>query len=235
MTASEAPPIRLRAFYQTAGALLRELSRALSRGRTIIRAQSALPVGSRLGLVLQTPALHNPIEVMGTVTAVERHGTHHRITLRYDFDFPRFRSRLAQAIEILKQESPPRRPRLESRIPVALDVEAARALPSAAITVQNFSRAGCRLELRGTRLPRMEPGSRVEMTIGGQRGSRRLRVTLDVRWVAAVRSLVKGRSLVVGGRFAEPSKEARERIAAILQFEEYRPTVRLRRIVPRKK
>ena len=58
-------PIRLVAAYRTAEALLRELSRAISQGQTLLRADSGLPVGTELVLVMTTPAVSAPIEVHG--------------------------------------------------------------------------------------------------------------------------------------------------------------------------
>jgi hypothetical protein len=210
--------------------LLRELSRALNKGGTIIRAESGLPVGSRLGFHLQAAGLR-PIEVMGTVTAARRRGEAFELTLRYDFDFLRFRPRLAEAVAAFKRESPTRRPRLEARIPVALSVDVQRAVRTTSVTVQNFSRAGCRLEFRGGRLPAIRPRSRLVMTIAAG-GSRPLRVSLDVRWVGVVQTAERGRYMVVGGRFHGLSREVKDRIAAILEFKEYRPGIRVRRILP---
>jgi hypothetical protein len=42
-----AGPIRLVAVYRTVGALLRELSRALNQGQTLLKADSGLPAGTR--------------------------------------------------------------------------------------------------------------------------------------------------------------------------------------------
>ena len=115
---TEPPPIRLRAYYRNAGALLRELSRALNRGRTLLRAESGLPVGTRLALVMVTDSLRAPIEVSGTVTTWRRRGTRHEMAVRYDFDPAPFRARLAQALAELKRETRP--PRGVARVPLAL-------------------------------------------------------------------------------------------------------------------
>ncbi len=232
-TSHEPAPIRIRAYYQTAGALLRELSRALNKGCSTIRAESGLPVGSRLGLVMQTAALRSPIEVTGTVTAVRRRGEIYELIVRYDFDFLRFRSLLGEAVAALKEESPTRRPRVEPRIPVALSVDAEHVAKGASVTVENFSRAGCRLELRGGRFPRVEPGSRIELTMSGPPGTRPLDLVLDVRWVGVIEMLDKGPSMVLGGRFRELPPEARDRIGTILDFKEHQPRLRIRRIVAR--
>jgi hypothetical protein len=226
---AEPVPIRLRAVYQTAGALLRELSRALNKGGTIIRADSGLPVGSRLGLVMQATGVR-PIEVVGTVTASRPRGAAFELKLRYDFDFLRFRSRLAEAVAAFKRENPTRRPRLEARIPVALSVDARRVATTGAVTVQNFSRAGCRLEFRGGRLPAIRPRSRLEMSIAAG-GRQPLRVSLDVRWVGVVRTADSGRYMIVGGRFLGLTRVAKAKIGAILEFKDYRPRIRVRRIL----
>src|SRR5258708_37092998 len=93
---TEPPPIRLRAYYRTAGALLRELSRALNRGRTLLRAESGLPVGTRLALVMVTASLRAAIEVSGTVTNWRRRGTCPEIAVRFLLDTAARRRRLAQ-------------------------------------------------------------------------------------------------------------------------------------------
>lgn len=226
--------IRLQAYYRTAGALLRELSRAVNRGRTVIRAESGLPVGTRLVLALSTSALKRPIEVSGTVTASRPKGALFEILLRYDFDLERFRPRLAQAMAALRREEPPRRPRLEARVPLSLEVDARTVGRSLAGSVENVSRAGCRLRLRGSRLPRLARGDGLELALGGGGPERRrpLRLGLEVRWArAAGRAASARRELLVGGRFVGVGPEARARIAAILDFEDYRPRIRVRRII----
>ncbi len=232
--AKEPVLIRVRAYYQTAGALLRELSRALNKGRSVIRAESGLPVASRLAIVMQTAALRSPIEVTGTVTAARRRGAYHELVVRYDFDFLRFRSLLGEAVAAFKKENPTRWPRVDARIPVALSVDAAALAKGVSATVDNFSRAGCRLELQGGRFPRIEPGSRLEMTLSGRRARRTVALVLDVRWVAVIKALDKDPCMVVGGRFLEVHPQARERIAAILAFKEHRPRLRIRRLVARR-
>jgi len=226
--------IRLTAYYKTAGALLRELSRAVNKGQTRLSAESGLPVGTRLTLALTTAALKKSIEVVGTVTARRMRGALFDMVLRYDFEPERFRRLLSQTIAALKREDPPRKPRTEARIPVALEVESGGLARSLRTTVQNFSREGCRLELRASRLPKFQTGDRVEMSLSGSRaGSRRpMPLVLDVRWVGREHKSKQGKRVVVGGRFLRLTRQSRDRIGAILRFEEFRPTIRIRRIVP---
>jgi PilZ domain-containing protein len=226
--------IRLTAYYKTAGALLRELSRAVNQGRTRLSAESGLPVGTRLTLALTTAALPKPIEVVGTVTSRRARGALFEMVLRYDFEPERFRTLLAQTIAVLEREDPPRKPRTEARIPVALEVAAGGLARTVRTTVQNFSREGCRLELRAPRLPRLQAGDRLEMTIsGGRAGSRRpMRIALELRWAGREQKSGKGKRLVVGGRFLNLTRTSRERIAAIVRFEDVRPTIRIRHVVP---
>src|SRR5262249_21304509 len=101
-------------------------------------------------------------------------------------------------------------------------------------TVQNFSRAGCRLELRAARLPKLAVGDRLEMTVSGSRaGSRRpMRVPLEVRWVGRVTRSAGGRKVLLGARFVGLSAAARGRIGTILRLEDFRPTIRTRRLAP---
>jgi hypothetical protein len=48
-------PIRLLAAYHSAGSLLRELSRALNQGQTLLKADSGLPAGMNR-IIIYTPA-----------------------------------------------------------------------------------------------------------------------------------------------------------------------------------
>ena len=80
------PAVRLHAWYRSAGSLLRELSRALNQGQTLLRADSGLPVGTHLVLVMAAERLSTPLEVQGTVTSSQIRGGQHEMTLRYDFD-----------------------------------------------------------------------------------------------------------------------------------------------------
>jgi hypothetical protein len=229
---TEPPPIRIRAYYRTAGALLRELSRALNRGRTLLRAESGLPVGTRLALVMVTGSLRAPIEVSGTVTTWRRRGTRHEMAVRYDFDPAPFRGRLAQALAELKRETRP--PRLAARVPLALPVDAVPLARMLRAVIENVSRAGCQLELRGPRVPRLAVGSRLDMTLSGSGAGRRspLRLLLDIRWVGRRRRTARGARLPVGGRFLAPGAAARARIRDILRFEDPKPRIRIRAILP---
>ncbi len=232
LPASGLPPIRLRAYYRTASTLLRELSRALNRGRTLLRAESGLAVGTRLALVMVTDSLKAPIEVSGTVTAWRRRGARHEMAVRYDFDPAPFRPRLAQAMAELRRDTRP--PRLAARLPLALHVDAVPLARTLRAAIENLSRAGCRLELRGPRLPRLAVGSRLDMTLsGGRRGSRSpRRLLLDLRWMGRWRPAPGGGRVVVGGRFVAPSAAARECIRTILRFDDLRPRIRIRAILP---
>jgi hypothetical protein len=223
----ELPPIRLRAVYRSAGTLLRELSRALNVGHTTLRAESGLPVGTRLAIVMMAEALREPIEVAGTITECKLRGPRYRIGLRYDFDLGPHRARIAAAIAVLKGES--RRPRRDPRIPLALRVEA-RGLTA---TVGNASRQGCQLELAGLRLPALTPGARLVLSLSGSDSRTRaaLLVEFEVRWVGAPAGSRRRRSVLVGGRFAAASPAVRSRLRSILRFEEVRPRIRIRRIV----
>ena len=220
-------PIRLRAFYRSAGTLLRELSRALNVGHTTLRAQSGLPVGTRLSIVMSAEALREPIEVSGTITECRLRGPRYRIGLRYDFDLGPHRARIAAAIAVLKGESG--RPRRDLRIPLALRVEA-RGLEA---TVGNASHRGCQLELSGLKLPTLTPESRLHLSLSGSGAKTRaaIRVEFEVRWVGAPVGSGRRRSVLVGGRFASASPAVRRHLRSILRFEELRPRIRIRRIV----
>src|SRR5260370_4764890 len=151
-------PIRRRASFQSAGPLLRELSRTLNRGHTSLLADSGLPGGRELTLVLIAEALREPIEVAGTITGCRRRGARYEIRLGYHFDPARQRARLAEAVAILRRET--RRPRREHRIPLAVRVDA-RGLE---VTLSDVSRRGGPLELAGARPPPPPPGSRPPLT-----------------------------------------------------------------------
>jgi hypothetical protein len=218
--------IRIRAVYRSAGALLRELSRALGRGHTVLKADSGLPVGTRLELVLVAEALRQPIEVSGTITASRLRGTRYAIGLRYDFDPGPNRARLAEAVAALRRET--RRPRREPRVPLALGVDA-HGLES---TLVNASRGGGRLELSGKQLPALAMGTRILLTLAGSRPGTRAarRLVFEVRWTGAVAREGRRRRIVVGGRFLDLSPALRERIQAILRFDDFRPRIRIRQV-----
>jgi hypothetical protein len=223
-------PIRLLAAYRSAGTLLRELSRALNQGQTLLKADSGLPAGTHLVLVMTTGALTAPIEVRGVVTACHPRGRRMAMTLRYDFDPEPHRSRLREAMAELRRET--RRPRREPRVPLALRTEAAALLRGLSATVSNASRAGARLELVGPRLPAVASGDRLVMTLAGsQPGSRRpVRLVLEALWVGAQRRSGRARRQEVGGRFLGLSPTLKRRILAILRFDDARPALRLARI-----
>ncbi len=142
-----AGPIRLLAVYRSAASLLRELSRALNQGQTLLKADTGLPAGTRLVLVMTTDALSAPIEVYGVVTACRSRAGRLAMTLRYDFDPEPHRSRLREALAELRRET--RKPRREARVPLALRADAAALLRGLSATVSDASRAGARLELVG--------------------------------------------------------------------------------------
>jgi hypothetical protein len=227
----EPSAIRLRAHYRTAGGLLRELARAMNQDHSSLRAESGLPVGTRLVLVMTAPALQRPIEISTTVTSCRRRGGRHEIGLRYFFEAAAHRARLAEAMGELRRET--RTPRREARLPTVLRVDARGLARALRASVSNMSRTGCRLELVGPRLPKVEVGSRIDMTLSGSRRGTRATVVLalDVRWVGEPVREGGRRSLEVGGRFLALAPAQRERIRSILRFEEFRPVIRIRRVV----
>jgi hypothetical protein len=227
----EPSPIRLHAHYKNAGGLLRELSRAMNQDHTSLHAESGLPVGTRLVLVMTTPTLRRPIEVSSTVTGCRRRGGRHEIGLRYGFEAAAHRARLAEAMGELRRET--RKPRREARLPTVLRVDARKLARALRASVSNVSSTGCRLELAGPRLPRVEVGSRLDITLSGSRRGTRSSVALalDVRWVGEPSRDDARRSVEVGGRFLALAPAQRERIRSILRFEEFRPVIRIRRVV----
>jgi hypothetical protein len=223
-------PIRLVAVYRSAAALLRELSRALSQGQTLLKADTGLPVGTHLVLVMTTSALRAPIEVQGTVTACRPRGRRLAMTLRYDFDPEPHRARMREALAELRRGT--RKPRREPRVPLALRADAAALLRGLSATVSDVSRAGARLELVGERLPAVAPGDRLVMTLAGSRvGSRRpARLVLEAMWTGAQRRAGRERRQEVGGRFVGLSPALEQRIVALLRFDDATPALRLSRI-----
>jgi hypothetical protein len=223
-------PIRLVAAYRTAEALLRELSRAVSQGQTLLKADSGLPAGTQLVLVMTTPSLSAPIEVHGVVTHCRPVGVKMEMRLRYDFDPESQRKRLREAMAELRRDT--RRPRREPRVPLALRTEAKALLRGLSATIQNASRAGARLELVGPRLPEVSSGDRLLMSLAGSRpGTRRVvRLSLETLWVGPLRRVGPERRQEVGGRFVGLSPTLRRRIGSILRFDDARPALRLLRI-----
>jgi hypothetical protein len=223
-------PVRLHAYYRSAGSLLRELSRALNQGQTRLTADSGLPAGTRLVLVMSTGALSAPIEVQGVVTACRPRGPKMAMTLRYDFDPGPNRERLREATaELRRQTRPPRR---HPRVPLALRTEATALLRGLGATVSDASQLGARVELVGRTLPAVVSGDRLVMTLAGSRpGSRRpSRLVLEAIWVGPPRRLARVRRQEVGGRFVSLSATLRRRIGAVLRFDDARPALRLVRI-----
>ncbi len=227
-------PIRLLAAYHSAEALLRELSRALNQGQTLLRADSGLPVGTHLVLVMAADTLSAPIEVQGVVTDCRPRGHKMAMTLRYDFDPEPHRRRLREALGELRRRT--RRPRREPRVPLALRTDATALLRGLSATVSNASKAGARLELVGPRLPAVAVGDRLEMKLAGSRsGSRRaVRLVLEAMWVGTQRRSGGLRRQEVGGRFVGLSVTLKERILAILRFDDARPALHLTSISRRR-
>jgi hypothetical protein len=223
-------PVRLHAYYRSAGALLRELSRALNQGQTRLVADSGLPAGTRLVLVMSAGALKAPIEVQGVVTACRPRGAEMAMTLRYHFDPGPYRERIREAMAELRRLT--RRPRRQPRVPLALRTNAAALLRGLAATVNDASPLGARLELVGRSLPAVVSGDRLLMTVAGSLpGSRRpARLVLEAIWVGAPLQSGRVRRQEVGGRFVFVSATVRRRIGAVLRFDDARPALRLVRI-----
>ena len=223
--------IRLMAAYRTAEALLRELSRAISQGQTLLKADSGLPAGTRLVMVMTTPSLSSPIEVHGTVTHCKPQAGKMSMRLRYDFDPGSHRKRLREAMDELRRAT--RSPRRDTRVPLALRTEAKAILRGLSATVQNASRTGARLELVGRRLPEVAEGDRLVMRLAGsKRGQRRpARLVLEALWVGRQQRSGSLRRQEVGGRFLGLSATLRGRIGAILRFDDARPALQLVRIL----
>ena len=99
-------------------------------------------------------------------------------------------------------------------------------------TLQNASSAGARLELVGRRLPEVGYGDRLVMRIAGsRRGTRRpARLVLEALWVGRQRRAGGVRRQEVGGRFIALSPTLRDRIGAILRFDDARPALQLVKI-----
>ena len=126
-----------------------------------------------------------------------------------------------------------RRPRKETRVPLALRTEAKALLRGLSATVQNASRTGARLELVGRRLPEVASGDRLVMRLAGsRRGQRRpARLVLEALWVGKQQRTRSLRRQEVGGRFVGLSPTLRDRIGAILRFDDARPALQLLRIM----
>jgi hypothetical protein len=119
-------------------------------------------------------------------------------------------------------------------VPLALRTEAKALLRGLSATLQNASRTGARLELVGRRLPEVAAGDRLEMRIAGsRRGARRpVRLVLEALWVGRQRRAGTARRQEVGGRFVGLSPTLRNRIGAILRFDDARPELQLVAVRP---
>ena len=218
--------IHLTAVYETAGALLRELSRAVNRGATKLRSESGLPVGTRFTLGLATAALPRPIEVAGVVTASARQGRAFQMLLRYDFDPSQSRLLLDSVLALVRREAPPRGPRRETRMPLTLGVETG-GLRGVATEVLNLSPRGCRLELRGSRMPALRVGDRLRMAVEHRGRGRKVVMDLEVRWV---RKSGSAKKLLLGAAFVDLRPAARARLLKILELQDLRPRIRVQRV-----
>jgi len=149
------------------------------------------------------------------------------MTLRYDFDAASQRAGLKEALAELRRET--RRPRRLPRVPLTLATNAAPLSPDLEVTVTDASPRGARLRMTGPNLPELEEGSRLVLRHQGERpGTRRpLRVELEARWVEPKRTSRGSSSVVVGGRFTRMSDAMKQRLRALLRFEETRPRVSL--------
>jgi hypothetical protein len=227
-----APSVRLHAWYGSAGALLRELSRALNQGQTLLRADSGLPVGTHLVLVMAAECLSKPLEVQGTVTSWSIQRRRHEMTLRYDFDSGAQRAGLNEALAELRRLT--RRPRRAARVPLTLATDAASLASGLEVTVIDASASGARLRIAGKTLPVVKEGSRLVLRHQGQGpGTRRpLRLELEARWVGPARRARGGSARIVGGRFTRVSDAMKKRLRALLRFDEVRPRVSLTAIEP---
>jgi hypothetical protein len=146
--------------------------------------------------------------------------------LRYDFDPVQSRRLLDSVLALARHEEHVRRPRRESRVPLALRVEAG-GLRGVATAIENLSRRGCRLELRGVHVPALQAGDRLRMALSGRGRGPRVDLTLEVRWVRSTRTR-KDRRLLIGAAFVELGTRARARLHSILKLQDLRPTIRLR-------
>jgi len=217
--------IHLTAVYKTAGALLRELSRAVNRGATTLRTESGLPVGTRFTLALMTDALRQPIEVSGVVTSSVKRRRLFEMKLRYDFDPGQSRQLLDSVLALVRREEPSVQPRKEARVPLTLAV-VGPGLRGAEGLIENLSPRGCRLALRGARRPSLRIGDRLRLGLSAREGSRarRANLSLEVRWVRPGRS--RG-SQSVGAAFVGLTPSARARLASLLELRDFRPDLRL--------
>jgi hypothetical protein len=219
--------IHLTAVYQTAGALLRELSRAVNRGATRLRSESGLPVGTRFTLGLVTGALRAPIEVQGVVTGSVKRKEAFEMLLRYDFDPAEARGLLDSVLALVRREEPSVEPRREARVPLALGIRG-EGLRGAMASIENLSGRGCRLVMSGSRLPALRPGDHRRLRLSGSARGERRRVSLDleIRWVRRGRGK-KAQRLTLGASFVNLSAGAQDRLASILKLRDFRPTILL--------
>lgn len=219
--------IHLTAVYQTAGALLRELSRAVNRGATRLRSESGLPVGTRFTLALVTGSLRAPIEVQGVVTGSVKRKRLFEMLLRYDFDPAESRGLLDSVLALVRREEPSGRPPRETRVPLALGVRG-KGLRGAAASLENLSGRGCRLVMSGARLPALKAGDHLLLRLAGSaRGAGRgVSLHLEARWVRTGRGK-KPKRLTLGAAFVGLSPGARTRLTSILKLRDFRPTILL--------
>ena len=120
------------------------------------------------------------------------------------------------------------------RVPLTLATDSAAVSEGLEVTVTEASRQGARLRLAGKVLPEVEAGSRLLLRHQGRAtGTRRpLSLEIEARWVGPLRRS-RGRAVqVVGGRFTRLSDAMKERLRALLRFDDVRPQVSLVAIEP---
>lgn len=222
-------PVRLHTAFGSAAVLLRELSRALNEGGTLVRTGSGFPSGTRVVLVLSAVGLSAPVVLDGVVTGRRRRGAGIVMRVRYDLDARHQRRKLAGAMAELRRQT---RRRREARVPLALPAEADALLRGLRARLNDASRGGARLELFGPRLPAVAVGDRVVMRLAGSLPGRRrpAAIALRVMWVGPVHAVGRVRRQEVGGLFVGLSPGLRNRIGAILHFDDVRPALRLERV-----
>jgi hypothetical protein len=95
-------------------------------------------------------------------------------------------------------------------------------------SIENLSARGCRLVMRGKRLPALAPGDRLRLRLAGSaRGEgRSVSLELETRWVRPGRGK-KVKHLTLGASFVGLSAGARTRLSSLLKLRDFRPTIQL--------
>lgn len=143
-------PIRFRIAYSGPAALIREFTRGVGRGDSLLESARSVPTGTRFLFELVAAGISRPIEVEGEVCAVTS-TPRGRFLVRVGYR-PGARGDLDRAVQTLLTSHQPELGRAHARVPVNL-LATQSAANSPAYLIRDLSLGGMGLEIQAPRLP----------------------------------------------------------------------------------